>query len=208
MFYYLYKITNIVNGKVYIGAHKTNNMDDNYFGSGKYLKRAIAKYGAVNFVKEILQKFDSEEEMFNAESVIVNDEFIRRKDTYNIKLGGFGGWDHIDRNRICEGVRRYYENGGESGMKGKHHSQETKMKYSKSNCGVNNPMYGKISAMKGKHHTEEAKKKIGKATSLKQKGVGNSQYGTMWIYNKETKQNKKIKRTDKIPIGWVKGRKI
>ena len=39
-----------------------------------------------------------------------------------------------------------------------------------------------------------------------QSGVGNSQYGTMWICNIELEQNKKIKKIDSIPEGWIKGR--
>ena len=38
--YLIYQITNLVNGKIYIGKHETINIEDDYFGSGKYLKRA------------------------------------------------------------------------------------------------------------------------------------------------------------------------
>ena len=59
MFYTVYKITNLKNNKVYIGAHKTKNIDDDYFGSGTYLRTAVKKHGKWSFRKKILAIFDT-----------------------------------------------------------------------------------------------------------------------------------------------------
>ena len=58
----IYKITNTVNGKIYIGQHKTKNINDGYMGSGKLIKRAIEKYGIDKFVREILETISSRSE--------------------------------------------------------------------------------------------------------------------------------------------------
>jgi hypothetical protein len=54
MRYILYKITNLINGRYYIGRYATNNIYDSYMGSGIAIKNAIEKYGLENFVKEVI----------------------------------------------------------------------------------------------------------------------------------------------------------
>ncbi|ADG60039.1 homing endonuclease [Acinetobacter phage Acj9] len=102
MFYYTYKITNRVNGHFYIGAHKTSNLDDGYMGSGTVLKRAMLKHGPENFHKEILKFHSSQDEMYEHEKEIVNADLVVRKDVYNIKLGGVGGFDHVNATNTPE----------------------------------------------------------------------------------------------------------
>ena len=65
MQYYLYKITNLLNDRIYIGVHKTDNLNDGYMGSGKVISQAIKKHGLENFRKDILEFFDNEESMYN-----------------------------------------------------------------------------------------------------------------------------------------------
>lgn len=50
---YVYCVTNLINGRKYIGSH-TGTVDDNYLGSGVILSKAVSKYGSKNFVKQIL----------------------------------------------------------------------------------------------------------------------------------------------------------
>jgi group I intron endonuclease len=88
MYYGLYKITNLVNGKMYIGQHVTDNLDDGYMGSGKLMKRALSKYGAENFRKEWLGFYEDEEELNYMERVFVDETWISRADTYNLQIGG------------------------------------------------------------------------------------------------------------------------
>ena len=90
MIYYLYKIINLINNKFYIGVHSTYNINDGYMGSGKLLKKAIKAYGIQNFKKEILEYFNSPEEMYSREYEIVNDELINDNMCYNLTYGGKG----------------------------------------------------------------------------------------------------------------------
>lgn len=221
MLYTVYKITNQINGKIYIGCHKTNDLNDNYMGSGKYLIRAQKKYGLDNFTKEILFVFDNPDDMYNKEAEIVNADFLAEENTYNLKLGGMGGFDYINANSNSAdyiSVRR--NNGLRSKTKGfvvtnarrkedsAHLAQivtkanETKQKNSLEKYGDAKECYRSFA---GKKHTEETKKKIGRANSKHQSGTGNSQYGTRWITNGH--ENSKILTTDSIPDGWVLGRK-
>jgi len=88
--YTIYKITNLLNGMIYIGQHVTENLNDSYMGSSKYLKRDIIDFGLQNFKKEILFIFETKEEMIAKEKELVNKEFTKRIDTYNRSLGGGG----------------------------------------------------------------------------------------------------------------------
>lgn len=87
---YVYKIKNNINGMIYIGVHRTDDINDGYMGSGTLMKRAIAKHGVENFSKEIIAMYNTYKEALDYEGKIVTEEFINREDTYNIKIGGYG----------------------------------------------------------------------------------------------------------------------
>ena len=77
----------MVNGKYYIGVHQTDNIDDGYLGSGTLLSKAIKKYGSSCFTRNILEYFDSKEEMYKRESEVVD---CLSENTYNMVPGGSG----------------------------------------------------------------------------------------------------------------------
>ena len=108
----IYKITNTLNNKIYIGAHSTEDINDSYMGSGIAIKKAQKKYGIEHFTKEILHVFDTREEMYEKEREIVDLEFINRPDTYNAGIGGKGapmaliGWSDEQRKLISENTSK------------------------------------------------------------------------------------------------------
>lgn len=91
-YFYLYKTTNLINNKFYIGVHASNKKHDlKYFGSGIAINRAIKKYGIENFKNEIISYYSSLEEAYEAERTIVNIDMINQPDCYNMICGGIGG---------------------------------------------------------------------------------------------------------------------
>ena len=88
MHYIIYKITNLLNGKYYIGRHATKNINDSYMGSGIGIKNAIKKYGIENFTKEIIATANSPAELWDLEKEIVNEDVVKDPTSYNNTYGG------------------------------------------------------------------------------------------------------------------------
>jgi len=103
----IYKITNKVNGKIYIGQDKNNN--PNYLGSGKKIKRAVKKYGKENFIKEIIEECVDENHMNEREVYwIIFYNSQDRKIGYNISEGGKEGDRKIGQDIFKNGVYDYW----------------------------------------------------------------------------------------------------
>lgn len=174
MNYLIYKTTNLLNNKYYIGCHQTDDLNDGYLGSGKHLKYAIKKYGKNNFKFEIMYFLSSKEEMFELERKIVNEDLINNPLTYNLKIGGSGG------------------NPGIVGaFKGKKHSNETKEKQRQSSLKqiTTDEKRKKLSVNNAMKNNPEIRKKVSETltgrtcSNAHRRRVAEANLGTILINN-------------------------
>jgi len=157
MMFCVYKIKNLVNGKLYIG--KTCNPDErwhDHLTAAKYKKdscpihRAINKYGEDNFEFSIIEEYESDEKALSGEVF-----WIAEHKTNISKYGNQFGYNLTD--------------GGE-GVAGLIHTEESKRKMSEAVMGEKNHNYGKpksdeikrkiSDSNKGQKRTPETKAKI------------------------------------------------
>lgn len=119
MYGYIYLTTNKINGKMYIGQHTGEVVNESYYGSGTYIKKAISKYGIENFTREILEWCSTKDELNEREQYwIAKFDAVNSDQFYNLSPGGEGF------------------------IKGMHFSEEHKDKISKSMSGESNHNYG------------------------------------------------------------------
>lgn len=102
MKYIVYQTVNKVNNKIYIGVHETELDEfDGYIGNGVSIYRpatylhpktpfqfAVKKYGIKNFIRTTIGEFNNEEDAYALEAQLVDENFLRRDDVYNLALGG------------------------------------------------------------------------------------------------------------------------
>lgn len=132
MYGYIYKTTNLINGKIYIGQHKSELFDENYYGSGIILKRAITKYGKTNFVCELLEKCETKQQLEEREIYWIDRlHSCDSKIGYNRSAGGYTprycGENHPMYGRHQSDASNELNRTSHLGKK---HSQETKAKMS------------------------------------------------------------------------------
>ena len=205
MFYTIYQTTNVVNNKIYIGKHQTNNLDDGYIGSGNLLQDAIKKYGIENFKREILFTFSSEQEMNAKEAELVTEDFCDRKNTYNICVGGKGGWSYVNKILTEEQRIKAGKLGGfskftpeERTLYGKRGLVQAKLKSPESFRGR--------SWNRGKNLSQEHRNKIGIKSKINQAGSKNSQFGIKRKWINDGIKTKRILESETLPEGWKYGR--
>lgn len=133
MIHFIYKTTNKLTNSFYIGVHSSETLNDSYLGSGKALHQAFKRYGRSNFEREILMVVETKEEAYRCEALIVNDDFVKRQDTYNLCVGGrVPKMTQEIKDKISKTVTL---NNPRRGKKDPKQSERIK--------GSGNPMYGK-----------------------------------------------------------------
>lgn len=192
----IYKATNKINGKVYIGktVRGLHNRRLSHYSECKANRyksafhAAIKKYGKGNFGWKILEYCDSKEELDEMEFHYIKQYNSFGTGGYNLTLGG-------------EGVANFS------------HTENTKRKMSKRQVGASNSFFGK-------KHTKESIEKIRKS-SIQRKhtleyresitGIGNYFYGkthTQEIKNKVAESNRNRVWTEESKKKLSEARKL
>lgn len=166
MLYFIYKTTNLVTNKIYVGKRSTNNLDDGYLGSGIIIRNSIKKYGKENFKREILE-FCKKDKINEREIFWIKELDARNPEIgYNISKGGDGfssGVDHISFNKIISIETRQKMSSAATGRK---MSKKTRDKISKINKGkiISDKQKQLISdSLKGRVMSKEWRKKMSDA---------------------------------------------
>lgn len=224
----IYKITNLINNKYYIGKDVRNN--PNYYGSGKIIKRAVKRYGKENFKKEILETCDNIETLNDREIYWIEKLQSMYPNGYNLTKGGTGGDTYniqSDENKEKIKSKRWntvVERYGGVFNKGKKMTDEQRKKISESKTGQKYKNRKKIKlteehkkniskSNKGKLVREETKKKLslilkGREFSLTQrlnlsKSLKGNKNALGYKHTKE--QREKSSKSHKGQIAWNKG---
>jgi len=186
--------------------HSSNDLEDGYLGSGKYLWNSIRKHGAENFTREILEFFENRKDLVEREKNLINEDFIKDPMCMNLKPGGSGGWS-VEQQVINQyngrikikilketdpaWVERFFKNMSDG------------QKNAYKNGRIPTPV-----DWTGKTHSDESKKEMSRIAKLRT-GDKNSSFGTCWIHNME--ESKKIKQSELeqyLSNNWLKGRKM
>jgi group I intron endonuclease len=177
-FHFIYKTTNLINSKFYVGMHSSNDLQDGYLGSGKRLRRSIRYHGKDNHKREILEFLPDREKLIEREKEIVNEDFIKDPLCINLITGGKGPEFSYHVNHTENAKNKISESLLKKNLKRSNRTKEkmslAKKEWHRKNKGIfkgeNHPMFGKKHSEEskkksseshtGNKHSEETKKKI------------------------------------------------
>ena len=202
MFGYIYKTTNLITNKIYIGQKKATRFIEHYKGSGKRLWVSIKKYGFDNFKVELIEECESQEELDEREKYWIAACDARNPDVgYNLAKGGLTSYGRSGSQAYWYGKHlpldvRQKISLKQTNSKRKPCSEETKQKLRLANIGKKHNISEEKrknigrhpSYLKGKHLSDETKKKISetkKANPVSHKGI-------KWSHRMSEEAKKKI----------------
>lgn len=166
---FVYKTTCLINGKIYVGKHKTHNLNDGYIGSGVIFNRAIKKYGRGNFERIIIDSNITTLERLNEREIFWVKELDATNPEIGYNIGRGGGGSNIE-----------------------HHTEEHRKNNSNSHKGLKYPPPSEEVKKQRKEtrkwyiHSEKTKQDISK------KLIGHIQLETTEEKRKETRKNRPI----------------
>jgi hypothetical protein len=176
--------------------HSTDELADGYMGSGKYLWNSIKKHGLENHKCEMLEHLPDRASLRAREIELVDHVLLEDKLCMNLKLGGEGGWEHVNKLDYIREIRCM--NGRIYGFANRHLWSETAKKNGRKTSRQN----GKQGSIKYRATTDQAiikkNQMLGVAAALSeesrakrkqayqeikhQQGEKNSQFGKRWIH--------------------------
>ena len=171
MYGYIYRTTNLINGKVYIGKHRSSSFDPWYLGSGKVIGLATTKYGIDNFRVEMISPAEDAVQLSKLEVKFIADfrKLLGKQSVYNISNGG-GGLDEHPQGCKCKFCSLHNP---------VNHRADCSCFYCKSRRGLmrgsGNPMFGKPSTVS--KHKSNCSCYICKSRRGEYRGKNNPMFG-------------------------------
>lgn len=195
----IYKTTNLINGKIYIGKDTKNN--PLYLGSGLLLQQAIKKYGTHSFKKDILELCTidniNEREIFWIQHFNATDRAIG----YNLTIGGSGGDTFTLNPNKQQMVDKLI-----LASTGRKHTDEAKSKISHARTGIGNGKFGKPAWNRGISPSQEIRDKISLSNKGKILGIKRTQVQKDAVSQAQSGKPKSTEHKQKIAQS-LKGRK-
>jgi hypothetical protein len=212
----IYRVTNLLNNRFYIGMHSTFNENDGYLGSGKRIKAEVRKYGRESFNKEILEQLPTVEALKLREAELVNEELLADPLCLNLKNGGEGGGKFKDAEHQLKCSKAGASKGGESLSEKRKASAEfdAALRHTQSEAILKNVLenpeaYAKRQRIMTKAAAKSKKRVATFAERGHQQGEKNSQFGTCWVTDgKKPIKIEKDQLYEYLLRGYSRGRNL